>query len=83
MNQLCWSSSCSPCVEVEADERDHPEDDLRQRGGERERAGEPAGQRQQPDDERGNEREDDQRGRHRTVMKTTTRTAAAPAIASA
>ena len=72
-----------PLVEVEARDRDRPEHHLGERGEQRERPGRAPGQRQQPDHEGGGEREDDQRGRHWTVMKTTTRTATAPAIASA
>ena len=72
-----------PLVEVEAGDRDHPERHLGERGEQRERTGRAPGQRQQPDDERRDEREGDQRRRHCTVMKTTMRTATAPAIASA
>ena len=70
-------------VEVEAAERDRPEGDLGERDEQGEHAGDAARQRQQPDDERGSEREDDQRSRHWTVMKTTMSTATAAAIASA
>ena len=70
-------------TEVEAAEHDRPERDLGERDEQGEHTGDPAGQRQQPDDERGSEREHDQRGRHWTVMKTTMSTATAAAIASA
>ena len=72
-----------PLVEVEAGDDDHPEPDLDESSEQRERTGHAPWQRQQPDHERRDEREGDQRSRHWTVMKTTMRTATAPAIASA
>ncbi len=72
-----------PPIEVEAAEDDRPERELRERGEQRECSGGPARKRQQPDDEGGCERENDQCGRHCTEMNTTTRTATAAAMASA
>ena len=69
--------------EVELRERDGVEDDLGERRQQRERTGSAAWERQHPDDERGDEREGDQRGRHWTVTKTTTRMATANAITRA
>ena len=59
--------------EVELLERDREEHDLGERREQRQRPGRTARERQQPDDERGGEREDDQRSRHWTLTKTTTR----------
>ncbi len=70
-------------LEVELPERDGVEHDLGQRRQQRERSGRATRERQQPDDERGDEREGDQRGRHWTVTKTTTRMATANAITRA
>ena len=73
----------SPLTEVVARGELDPDADLRERGEERERPGRDVVERQHPDDERGGEREDDQRGRHRTATKTTAMTARLEAIASA
>jgi hypothetical protein len=70
-------------VEVETGHRDRPEHQLRERDEERERARSAARQRQDPDDERRGEGNEDQRGRHRTLRKTTTTIAAPSAIARA
>ena len=70
-------------LEVELRERDGEEHDLGERRQQRQRPGRTARERQQPDDERSCERKDDQRGRHWTLTKTTTRTATARAITRA
>ena len=69
--------------EVELLEGDGEEHDLGEGGEQRQHTGGATRERQQPDDDGGGERECDQRGRHWTLTKTTTRMATAKAIASA
>jgi hypothetical protein len=67
--------------ELEAERGVDPERDLDERREQRERARPEARERQQPDDERGGEWNEDQRGRHRVEMKTRVRIATPAATA--